>query len=82
MARLVKSSRTIFDCSLKELGLKLRPKVRKVKAQHLKAGQYNVYFARESGKAMNIFVHEYATHRELVQTDSISGKTRTLRYKY
>lgn len=72
----------IGSCNLTELGVKFRPKVRKVKAEHLKAGQYNVYLAHGSGEALNIFVHEYATHRELVQTDSISGETRTLRRKY
>lgn len=72
----------IFDCSLVELGIKLRPKVRRIKSEHLKAGQYNVYLAHDSGQTMNIFVHEYATHRELVQTDSTSGETRTLLLNY
>lgn len=82
MARIVKSPSSIFDCSLTELGAKLRPKVRRIKAEHLKAGQYNIYLAHESGEALNIFVHEYATHREIVKTDSTTGETRTLRRNY
>jgi len=82
MARKVNKSKTIFECSLIELRVKLRPKVCEIKSEHLKAGQYNVYLAHDSGEAMNIFVHEYATHRELVKTDSTSGETRTLRRNY
>ncbi|MDO3643729.1 hypothetical protein [Mucilaginibacter sp. L3T2-6] len=68
----------IFECSLKELEDRLRPEIEKVEAQHLNAGQYNVYQYTGDAKSKNMFVRQYADHRELVRTDSTTGQSQIL----
>ena len=68
----------IFECSLKELEERLRPEIEKVEAQHLNAGQYNVYQYTGDPKSKNMFVRQYADHRELVRTDSTTGQSHIL----
>lgn len=68
----------IFECSLKELEERLRPEIEKVEAEHLKAGQYNVYQHTEDTKCKNLFIRQYADHRELVRTDSSTAQSQIL----
>ena len=68
----------IFECSLKELEDRLRPEIEKVEAQHLDAGQYNVYQYTGDTKSKNLFVRQYADHKELVRTDSTTGQSHIL----
>jgi len=68
----------IFECSLKELEDRLRPEIEKVEAQHLNAGQYNVYQYTGDAKSKNLFVRQYPDHRELVKTDSSTGQSHIL----
>lgn len=68
----------IFECSLKELEELLRPEIEKVEAQHLNAGQYNVYQHTGDAKSKNLFIRQYADHRELVRTDSSTGQSHIL----
>lgn len=65
----------IFECSLKELEDRLRPEIQKVEAEHLKAGHYNVYQYNDGNNAKNMFVREYADHRELVRVNSKTGQS-------
>ncbi|EHQ26980.1 hypothetical protein [Mucilaginibacter paludis] len=68
----------IFECSLKELADQLRPEIEKVEAEHLAAGQYNVYRYTGDDKLENLFVRQYAGHRELVRTDASTGQSHIL----
>jgi|GEM_PF-2439461 len=68
----------IFECSLKELEDRLRPEIQKVEAEHLNAGQYNVYQYNGDDNSKNMFVRQYADHRELVRVDSKTGQSHII----
>ena len=68
----------IFECSLKELEDRLRPEIAKIEAQHLDAGKYNIYQYNGNGISKNVFVRQYADHRELVSVDVRTGQTRII----
>lgn len=61
----------IFECTLKEMEHRLRPVIEKVEAENLKAGFYNIY---HYGNSKNMFVHQYADHRELVCVNAATGE--------
>ena len=61
----------IFECTLKEMEDRLRPVIEKVEAENLKAGFYNIY---HYGNSKNMFVHQYANHRELVRVTAAIGE--------
>jgi cell division protein FtsL len=65
----------IFECSLKELEERLRPEIEKVEAEHLNAGQYNIYQYTGDGKSPNMFVRQYTDRKELVRTDNRTGQS-------
>lgn len=50
---------------------RLRPVIEKVEAENLKSGFYNTY---QYGNSKNMFVHQYANHRELVRVNAATGE--------
>lgn len=61
----------IFECTLKEMEVRLRPVIEKVEAENLMAGFYNTY---QHGNSKDMFVHQYANHRELVRVNAATGE--------
>jgi hypothetical protein len=61
----------IFECTLKEMEERLRPVIERVEAENLKAGFYNIY---QYGNSKDMFVHQYANHRDLVRVNAATGE--------
>jgi len=53
---------------------RLRPVIEKVEAENLKAGFYNIY---QYG-SKDMFVHQYANHRELVRVNAATGEIEVI----
>ena len=72
----------IFERSLKEQENWLRPEIEQVETANLQQGLYNIYQDDEYCTSKDLFIHQYADHRELVKVDADTGHTQTIKRNF
>ena len=69
----------IFERSLKEQENWLRPEITRVEAANLQQGFYNIYQDDKYCTSKDLFIHQYADHRELVKVDANTGHSQMIK---
>jgi hypothetical protein len=72
----------VFECSLKELEERLRPKIQTVEAENIHLDLYNVYEPTGNQEYNNHVIREYPDHRELVKVNATTGESQIISRRF